>query len=177
MVRSIKNPLRKIVGSSKLTFRQLSVILTEIEGIVNNRPLAIVTEHPDDLTPITPAELIIGRRMCQLPDPNPRKLATPINHLWKKRQNTLNSFWKRWSHDYLLEQNVRKKWRTPDHQDLIDKVVLIKDDSLSRNVWKMGKIVDTVKSKDNLVRTVLVKTPTSVIRRPIQRIALLESVF
>ena len=177
MVRSIKNPLRKIVGSSKLTFRQLSVILTEIEGIVNNRPLAIVTEHPDDLTPITPAELIIGRRMCQLPDPNPRKLATPINHLWKKRQNTLNSFWKRWSHDYLLEQNVRKKWRTPDHQDLIDKVVLIKDDSLSRNVWKMGKIVDTVKSKDNLVRTVLVKTPTSVIRRPIQRIALLESIF
>ena len=80
----------------------------------------------------------------------------------------------------LVSQNKLffiKFYITPDHQDFIDKVVLIKDDSPSRNVWKMGKIVDTVKSKDNLVRTVLVKTPTSVIRRPIQRIALLESIF
>jgi hypothetical protein len=177
MVRSVKTPLRKIVGSAKLTFRQLSVILTEVEGMVNNRPLSSVTDHPDDLTPITPAELIIGRRMCQLPDPNPQKSTTPINHLWKKRQHTLNAFWKRWNHDYLLEQNVRKKWPAPSEENLLNKIVLIRDDTLSRNVWKMGKIVDTVKSKDNLVRTVLVKTPTSILRRPIQRISLLENVL
>ena len=179
LVRTVKTPLRVIVGPAKLTERQLSVILTEIEGIVNNRPLATVTDHPDDLVPITPAELIIGRRMETLPDPNFRNKVneTKIQHLWRKRQHVLNSFWKRWRHDYLLAQNVRKKWHNPSHEDLLNKVVLIQEDNLSRNEWKMGRIIETVKSKDGLIRTVIVKTSTSTLKRPIQRIALLENVF
>ena len=92
MVRSVKTPLRIIIGNAKLTSRQLAIILAEVEGIVNNRPLSTVTDHPDDLTPITPAELIIGRRMDPLPDPNLRKNETNIVHLWRKRQATLNAF-------------------------------------------------------------------------------------
>ena len=179
MVRSVKTPLRIIIGAAKLTERQLSVILTEIEGMVNNRPLSTVTDHPDDLVPITPAELIIGRRMEAIPDPNfkNKDSETNIQHLWRKRQHVLNAFWKRWRHDYLLAQNVRKKWHTPSHEDLLNKVVLIQEDNLSRNEWRMGRITETIKSKDGLIRTVIVKTQTSTLRRPIQRIALLENVF
>jgi len=176
MVRSVKAPLRIILGSANLTYRQLSVILTEVEGIVNNRPLSLVTDHPDDLIPITPAELIIGRKMNQLPDPNIQHNETNIVHLWRKRQATLNSFWKRWRNDYLLAQDVRKKWRTPSHENLVNKLVLIRDDNMARNEWKFGKITDTVKSKDGLIRTVVVKTPTSILRRPIQRISLFENI-
>jgi hypothetical protein len=70
MVTSVKTPLRIIVGNASLTFQQMSVILSEVEGIVNNHPLATVADDPDDLTPITPAELIMGREMDPLPDPN-----------------------------------------------------------------------------------------------------------
>jgi hypothetical protein len=155
----------------------MSILLTEIEGMVNNCPLSTVTDEPDDLTPITPAELIIGRRMDPLPDPNLRKNHTNFPHLWRKRQEVLNSFWKRWRHDYLLSQDVRKKWRTPSHENLQHKIVLIRDDNLSRNEWKLGRIIETFPSKDGFIRSVLVKTPTSTLRRPIQRIALLESIF
>jgi hypothetical protein len=177
MVRSVKTPLRIIIGNASLTFRQMSILLTEIEGMVNNRPLSTVTDEPDDLTPITPAELVIGRRMDPLPDPNIRKNHTNFPHLWRKRQEVLNSFWKRWRHDYLLSQDVRKKWRTPSHENLKYKIVLIRDDNLSRNEWKLGRIIETFPSKDGFIRSVLVKTPTSTLRRPIQRIALLESIF
>jgi len=136
----------------------------------------LVTDHPDDLIPITPAELIIGRKMNQLPDPNIQHNETNIVHLWRKRQATLNSFWKRWRNDYLLAQDVRKKWRTPSHENLVNKLVLIRDDNMARNEWKFGKITDTVKSKDGLIRTVVVKTPTSILRRPIQRISLFENI-
>ena len=146
----------------------MSILLTEIEGMVNNRPLSTVTDEPDDLTPITPAELIIGRRMDPLPDPNLRKNHTNFPHLWRKRQEVLNSFWKRWRHDYLLSQDVRKKWRTPSHENLRHKIVLIRDDNLSRNEWKLGRIIETFPSKDGFIRSVLVKTPTSTLRRPIQ---------
>ena len=168
--------MRIIIGNAKLTSRQLAFILTEVKGVVNNQPLATVTDHPDDLTPITPAELIIGRRMDPFPDPNLRKADTKIVDLWRKRQATLNAFWKRWKNDYLLSQDVRKKWQTPTDNQLLNRVVLIRDDNMSRNEWKLGRIVETYKSRDGLIRSVQVKTQKSLLRRPIQRISLLENV-
>ena len=177
MVRSVKTPLRIILGSACLTFRQLEVLLTEVEGIVNNRPLALVTDDPDDLIPITPFELINGRKLDQMPDPNQQRNVTTFPHLWRKRQAVLNTFWKRWQNDYLLSQNLRKKWNTPSHQDLLGRCVLINEDNMCRNTWKMGRIIETFPSKDGLIRTVLVKTSTSKLRRPIQKLSLLEAIF
>ena len=114
--------------------------------------------------------------MDPLPDPNLRKNETNIVHLWRKRQATLNAFWKRWRNDYLLSQDIRKKWQKPTDDQILNRVVLIRDDNMSRNEWKLGRIVETYKSKDNLVRSVLVKTQTSLLRRPIQKISLLENV-
>ena len=177
MVKSVKTPLRLILGTARLTYRQLSIILTECEAIVNNRPLCNVSDDLQDMTPITPAELIIGRRMEQLPDYNPRREHSDFQHLWKQRSRCLNRFWKRWTNDYLLQQNVRKKWQEPSDEDLLNRVIILKDDQLSRNEWRLGRIIQVFKSKDGLVRTVLVKTQNSELRRPIQRISLLENVF
>jgi Family of unknown function (DUF5641) len=154
----------------------MSVILSEVEGIVNNRPLATVNDDPDDLTPITPAELIMGQRMDPLPDPNIQKNVTIFSHLWKKRQQVLNAFWKRWKNDYLLNQDVRKKWKTPSTEDLMHRLVLIRDDNMARNEWKLGRVVETFTSKDGFVRSVLVKTGTSTLRRPVQKLSLLENI-
>jgi hypothetical protein len=177
MVRSVKKPLRIILGTAKLTFRQLSVILTEVEGIVNNRPLSIVTDHVNDMIPLTPSELIIGRKMDQIPDPNSRNKTEDILHLWKKRKSLLDQFWRRWRHEYLLEQNVRRKWRNPVENDLVGKIVLLKEDGLKRNMWKLARIESVIKSKDGLIHAAMVKTAKTTIRRPIQKLALLESVF
>ena len=60
-------------------------------------------------------------------------------------------------------------------EDLMGKIVLIKDDNLSRNVWILGRIVDILPSRDGLVRNVMVKTPTSLLRRAVQKLALFEN--
>jgi len=176
LVRTVKTPLRVVVGSAKLTRNQLALILHEIEAVVNNRPLATTTEDPSDWVPITPMELVNGRRLEQIPDPKSPKASTSFSHLWKRRQAILNQFWKRWSHDYLLEQSVRRIWRTPKFDDLMGKVVLIKDDHLSRNEWMIGRIVEIIPSKDGLVRNVVVKTATSRLRRAVQKLALFEQI-
>ena len=175
LVRTVKTPLRVVIGAARLTKNQLRLILTEIEAVVNNRPLAVVREDSEELTPITPMELVNGRRLDQIPDPRAPKRSTTFSHLWRKRQAILNQFWKRWHNDYLLEQSTRKKWRTPTRDDLMGKIVLIKDDNLSRNVWVIGRIVDILPSKDGLVRNVMVKTSTSLLRRAVQKLALFEN--
>lgn len=176
LVRTVKTPLRVVIGSAKLTRAQLALILVEIEAVVNNRPLATTTDDPNDWVPITPMELVSGRRLEQIPDPKSPKTSTSFSHLWKRRQAILNQFWKRWSHDYLLEQSVRRIWKTPRTDDLMGRIVLVKDDHLSRNEWMIGRIVEILPSKDGLVRNVVVKTKTSRLRRAVQKLALFEQI-
>jgi hypothetical protein len=154
---------------------QLRLVLTEIEAVVNNRPLAVVREDADELDPITPMELVNGRRLEQIPDPKAPMSSMNFSHLFKRRQTILNQFWRRWHSDYLLEQSIRKIWKNPRKDDLLGKLVLIKDDHLSRNVWILGRIVDILPSRDGLVRTVMVKTRTSLLRRAVQKLALFEN--
>jgi len=52
-------------------------------------------------------------------------------------------------------------------------IVLIKDDSLPRNRWSMGRIVETEPELKGVVRSVKVKTSTTTLRRPIYRLFLL----
>ena len=75
-----------------------------------------------------------------------------------------------------MKQDVRTKWQNPTHQDLLGKIVLVNDDNMAKNVWKIARIIDTVTSKDGLIRTAIIKTPTSVLRRPIQKLSLLEGI-
>ena len=176
LVSHFKRHIRPVVCSARLTKAQLTLILTEIEAVVNGRPLAVSTEDPSDWVPISPFELINGRRLEQIPDPKAPLKTTNYAHLWRRRQAILGNFWRRWSNDYLLEQSIRKVWKTPQPNDLLNRIVLIRDDHLSRNEWKIGKIVRIIPSKDNLVRNVEVKTPTSLLRRPVQKLALMQNV-
>jgi hypothetical protein len=181
MVASVKRPLRIILGQSNLTFRHLQIIMAEVGSLINNRPLCAMGENPDEMIPLTPAELLMGRRMeAPLPDPNFR--AKDAQHLdftgmWRKRQLLLNQFWRKWRDSYLQNLSIRQKWREPQEENLMDKIVLIRDDNLSRNEWKMGKIIQVFPSRDGLIRSVQLKTATGSLRRPIQKLAILESVF
>ena len=179
MIQSVKKHLRIILGTAKLSRNHLDLIMQEVQLIVNNRPLSVVSPNEDNLVPITPFMLITGKTANFLPDPNFKaQVQNPGNFtkMWRLRQNLQNAFWKTWKKDYLMKQDIRSKWKNPTKEDLVDRIILMNDDNLPRNCWKLAKIVETIESKDGLIRTVMVKTPTSVLRRPIQKISLLEGV-
>ena len=54
LVKSVKVPLRKVLGKSTLWLKELMTIVTEIERLVNDRPLTHVGDF-DDAPPLTPA--------------------------------------------------------------------------------------------------------------------------
>lgn len=60
MVRSTKRCLKKIVGRAKLSYDELLTAITEVEMIINSRPLTYLSS--DDVEePLTPAHFLTGR--------------------------------------------------------------------------------------------------------------------
>ncbi|GFY56619.1 integrase catalytic domain-containing protein [Trichonephila inaurata madagascariensis] len=54
LVRSVKESLHKILGKALLSFEEMTTILTEIEAVLNLRPLSYVYEENDEPRPLTP---------------------------------------------------------------------------------------------------------------------------
>ena len=61
IIRTVKNFMFTMIKNTVLRDFQLMTIFTEIEAIVNNQPLLYISENPDDLEPLTPNHLLLGR--------------------------------------------------------------------------------------------------------------------
>ncbi len=60
--------------------------------------------------------------------------------------------------------------------NLMGRIVIINDDNLMKNEWKMGRIIECYWGRsDEHIRSVDLKTTTGVIRRPVQQLSLLEA--
>ncbi|XP_059087340.1 uncharacterized protein LOC131883794 [Tigriopus californicus] len=183
LIRTVKTPLRVMLQRSALSFRQIETLLIEIEGIVNNRPLA-VSEDRHQLHPITPAHLVIGRRMDLLPNDYAKIDERPTAQKWKHRTALLNQFWRRWSNDYLLELQPTRKWHHGQNLELkTNMVVMVRDKNLSRQDWKLGVIEDLHKNPQGLVHKATIRTVShgkqrpSYITRHVRQLSILEALL
>ena len=111
LVRSVKEPLSKVLGKALLSYQELATVLTRIEAVINSRPLTTVSDDIRDLTPITPAHLALGRSLFSLPDVedevSANKSTTRQRYLYQ--QKLINHFWQRWRGEYLQQLSVRQK--------------------------------------------------------------------
>ena len=64
LIRIVKSTLRQLLGKIRLNYEELSTIITEIEDIINTRPLTYLYDD-DDITAITPSHLVIGQNLLE----------------------------------------------------------------------------------------------------------------
>ena len=66
---------------------------------------------------------------------------------------------------------MRSKWITKQANVKPDMLVLIKEDNMPPQFWKMGRIVKTYTGPDGLVRVAEVFTKGGTYKRPIHKLA------
>nr|CAI5843366.1 unnamed protein product [Callosobruchus analis] len=130
-IKQMKIHLFKVIGNTHLTYEAFYTVLTQIESILNSRPLCPLTDDPDDYQTLTPGHFIVGTRLTSLVEEDVKEI--PINRLkhYHHLKYMIQHFWKRWSQEYLHNLQSRTKWRLNDSQQLrLGSLVLIKDDQL-----------------------------------------------
>ena len=94
---------------------------------------------------MTPSHLFCGRRTVDLPRDYVSSVEEESQDVLR-RVRLLNSiidqFWKRWSREYLIELRENHKMKMKQKELNIRKgdVVLIEEEGVRRNKWKLGKL-------------------------------------
>ena len=79
---------------------------------------------------------------------------------WRRVQYLVNEFWCKWKRECLQSLQSRQKWISVKRNLQVDDVVIIKDDSLPRNRWKLARVSETYPDNDGLVRKVRIVVAT-----------------
>ncbi|XP_050746081.1 uncharacterized protein LOC108027240 [Drosophila biarmipes] len=170
-VRSIKLHLKRVIGSSALTFEEYSTLLIQIEGLLNSRPLCAPSDH--SLNPLTPSHFLTGQPLTSVPEPS--FLDVNINRLqrWRQLQAKVQGFWKRWNLEYLSTLQPRTKWHQDAPNVAVDTLVVLKEPNQPPSKWMLGRVTEVHPGQDQRVRVVTVKTAKGIYKRPITKIAVL----
>ena len=168
MVRSTKRCLKKTIGRATLAYDELLTAVTEVEGILNSRPLSYVSTE-DTEEPLTPSHLLIGRRVLSLPDSmlgqemddfevSPGHLSKRVKYLNK----TLDHFWKRWTTEYLLELRDSHRYHGRDRTSSDDSiregdVVLVHCEDRHRGFWRLARVESLKTGSDGRIRSATVR--------------------
>jgi len=112
-IRSIRKILRALLGQQLVSDETLQTLMSEVEGILNGRPLTPVSSNPKDLDPLTPNHLLLLRANPNLPPGVFSKKEMYSKRRWHQVQYIADVFWRRWLKEYLPTLQERAKWTKP----------------------------------------------------------------
>ena len=149
-------------------------LLCEVEAVINSRPLTTVSGEPDDLEPLTPNHILTTKSNVILPPPGKfQKNDVYMRRRWRRVQYLANLFWTRWKKEYLVVMQERRKWQHPQRSLVEGDVVIIREENVPRNAWSLARVVRVEPDAQGLIRSVVVKTRETTLRRPINKLVLI----
>ncbi|XP_063822917.1 uncharacterized protein LOC135072810 [Ostrinia nubilalis] len=158
LIRSIKTSLKIILKERAPRDEVLSTLLTEVENIVNSRPLSHVSVEPGSDETLTPNHFLLGTSSNL---PTPGRFSSDDLYLrkqWRKSQLLADMFWKRWINEILPDLVPRRKWNQEQQSLKVGDLVLIVDPGAPRNVWPKAVVQQVFPGADGRVRVVELRT-------------------
>ncbi|GBM26051.1 hypothetical protein AVEN_62016-1 [Araneus ventricosus] len=170
-VKSFKYHFRRVMKNTKVSIEEILTIISQIEGILNSRPLTPLSCDPTDLSVLTAGHFLIGRPITSVVEPE--IIDTPDNRLsrWQRTTKVVQFIWKRWHRDYLNHLQQRSKWQFEKNDLKIGSLVLLKEENIPPYKWVIGK--DVIPGSDGKIRVANVQTQSGLYRRGISKICVL----
>ena len=174
LIRSVRRILCALMRGIVLDDERLATFMCEAEFIVNSRPITQNPADPSDENPLTPNHLLQMPGDITAP-PGRFSMKDIYDKRWRHVQYLTDRFWKRWSREYIVSIQQRQKWLKEQRSLQVNDIVLVCDETSQRNSWPLGRVLEVTKGRDNLVRSATVKTRNTTLRRPVNKLCLLEA--
>ncbi|XP_065090827.1 FACT complex subunit spt16-like [Ochlerotatus camptorhynchus] len=94
-VKSFKLLFKRTIGVHTLLYDEMQTILTQVEAVLNSRPLTPLSNDPDEYEALTSGHFLIQRPLTAIPEPDLDGI--PENRLsaWQKAQCFTQQLWKK----------------------------------------------------------------------------------
>lgn len=154
----------------------LQTLMNEIQGILNSRPLTLVSCDSKDLDPLTTNHLLLLRANPNLHTGSFCKEDVYSRSRWKQLQYMTDIFssWKRWLKECLPTPQKREKWMRPSRCFMPGDLFLIADESMPRGKWPFGRVIEGHHGMDGYLRSVKGRTRSMILTRPVTKLCILE---
>ncbi|XP_043245891.1 uncharacterized protein LOC122393710 [Amphibalanus amphitrite] len=173
MIATVKRALSVVLGKLLVTDEVLRTVITEVEAVVNSRPLTYVSTEVGSLEALTPNHLLLGRPLMQLPPDV--TVDNPSHHrIWRQSQAPSAQFWKRWLREYVPNLVYRRKWTREDRNLTPGDLILLAEDGVPRGHWPLGRVIEVFPGRDGRVRSARVRVRGGIVHRPARKLCLLE---
>ncbi|OTF80504.1 hypothetical protein BLA29_003119 [Euroglyphus maynei] len=167
-VRTVKETMKAMSFSKSYKFEEFVSLMSDVQYIVNSRPVAI-----EEGLPITPLMMFRGGKINETTDMNETWMVSDnkdLNNIWKQRNANLKILWNIWINKLFLHNPtyVYTKNGKKSVEPKVGDLVLLKNPSKTIGEYQLGRIIELIKGSDGIVRTVTVKTGVGIARRSIQ---------
>ncbi|XP_066927410.1 uncharacterized protein [Clytia hemisphaerica] len=173
MIRSVKTTLQIIFSEQSINDFTLMTAFTQVEALINVRPLTANSDDIHDLEALTPNHFLVGRADTSVPVAT-ENLKTSLRKRWRQTQELSTQFWNRWQKEYLPSLTKRSKWLNDNESIKVGEMVLVLDKRNERGMWPLGRVLDVYASRDGRVRKVIVGTNNGTFTRPVVKLSKLE---
>ena len=151
------------IQDQKLTAEEMYTILTEVEAILNSRPLVPLDSAPiDGAQVLTPGHFLVGRSLKALPQTIDTTTKITSLRRWNLCKRLAQDLWEKWSQDYLQLLQKFQRWKYPKRSVQVGDVVLLKDSELFLCSWALAVVELVHPGRDGLVRVGPPRDSTSV---------------
>ena len=184
MVGCVKRCLRKVLGNSRLTYDELSTVLTEVESTLNSRPLTYLYDELGEA--LTPSHLLHGHRLSALSEGidsevEPNDVKEKISKRFLYLTKLLTHFWNRWRREYMTD--LREYHKLADCKTVPvrqGQLVLLQEENVKRGQWKVAVVDDVIYGRNGEPRGAVIRKSggkrgkLELLRRPLQKLYPLE---
>ena len=189
-VKALKSTLAHIMVSSligikpTLSYAELSVVLARAASIVNDRPIGVRALTEEDIVPITPNQLLLGRTSTRSREVEEEDLSENGGRSGRYQEELLTTWWKLWRvqvFPHLVPYPSYKAAKRSSNLKVGD-VCLLSYAGKIRGTFKLCRVIKVWEDEGGVVRTVEVKFKTKgketmeELKVGVQRLVLIQTV-
>ena len=145
IIALFKRHLKTALTGDAIRLETFMTIVVEVEGIMNRRPITSSSTEATDEEALTPLHLLAPASIQRPEDPRPTaKQKTEkevLQSAWKRAQSRISAFWVVFRKDYLTTLALVQKWRKTKKDLEVDDLVIIADDTVGRDEWRLGRVI------------------------------------